>query len=123
MDSNPIQPLDSTPVDTKMHKEDHQATGGLTSLGVTSEARADPQLSSGMSAFNLNEPIYSASFIIHSESASRNDTLAVSTTEAAPGDFVTQQQDLPGDDHVIVVDDSDEDEENEVHTTTNDETE
>ncbi|GKG16839.1 hypothetical protein Tco_0361796, partial [Tanacetum coccineum] len=29
-----------------MHKEDQQATGGPTSLGVTSEARANPQLSS-----------------------------------------------------------------------------
>ncbi|GJU42343.1 hypothetical protein Tco_1195300 [Tanacetum coccineum] len=97
MDSNPSQPLVSTPVDTGMHKEDQQATGGPTSLGVTSEARANPQLSSGMSAFNLNEPIYSASFIIHSESASGNDASAVSTAEADPGnsapsDFVPQQQ-------------------------------
>ncbi|GJX44666.1 hypothetical protein Tco_0261342 [Tanacetum coccineum] len=88
-----------TPVDTGMHKEDQQATGGPTSLGVTSEARANPQLSSGMSAFNLNEPIYLASFIIHSESASGNDASAVSTAEADPGksapsDFVPQQQDL-----------------------------
>ncbi|GKD12223.1 hypothetical protein Tco_1196630 [Tanacetum coccineum] len=53
--------------------------------------------SSGMSAFNLNEPIYSASFIIHSESASGNDASAVSTAEAdlgtfAPSDYVPQQQ-------------------------------
>ncbi|GKC74953.1 hypothetical protein Tco_1125727, partial [Tanacetum coccineum] len=46
MDSNLIQPLVSTPVDTGMHKEDQQATGDPTSLGVTSEARANPQLSS-----------------------------------------------------------------------------
>ncbi|GKC38388.1 hypothetical protein Tco_1050772, partial [Tanacetum coccineum] len=85
MDSNPSQPPFSTPVDTEMHKEDQQATGGPTSLGVTSEARANPQLSSGMSAFNLNEPIYSASFIIHSESTSGNDASAVSTAEADPG--------------------------------------
>ncbi|GJU03419.1 hypothetical protein Tco_1113757 [Tanacetum coccineum] len=97
MDSNPSQPPVSTHVDTRMHKEDQQATGGPTSLGVTSEARANPQLSSGMSAFNLNEPIYSASFIIHSESASGNDASATSTTKADPGnsapsDFVPQQQ-------------------------------
>ncbi|GJV29390.1 hypothetical protein Tco_1385838 [Tanacetum coccineum] len=73
------------PTNTGMHKEDKQATGGPTSLGVTSEARATPQLSSGMSAFNLNESIYSASFIIHSESASRNNASAVSTAEADPG--------------------------------------
>ncbi|GJT69046.1 hypothetical protein Tco_1028332 [Tanacetum coccineum] len=63
MDSNPSQPLVSTPVDTRMHKEDHQET---------------------------------ASFIIHSESASRNDASAASITEAGPGnsapsDFVPQQ--------------------------------
>ncbi|GJU26328.1 hypothetical protein Tco_1164949 [Tanacetum coccineum] len=80
-------------------KEDQQATSGPTFLGVTSEARANPQLSSGMSAFNLNEPIYSASFIIHSESASGNDALAASKAEADPGnsapsDFVPQQQDM-----------------------------
>ncbi|GKE07959.1 hypothetical protein Tco_1411510 [Tanacetum coccineum] len=87
----------STIVDPGMHKEDQQATGGPTSLGVTSEERANPQLSSGMSAFNLNEPIYSASFIIHSESSSGNYALAVSIVEAdlrnfAPSDFVPQQQ-------------------------------
>ncbi|GJX05617.1 hypothetical protein Tco_0191533 [Tanacetum coccineum] len=47
MDSNPSLPSVSTPLDTKMHKEDQQATGGPTSLGVTSEERANPQLSSG----------------------------------------------------------------------------
>ncbi|GJU92995.1 hypothetical protein Tco_1317751 [Tanacetum coccineum] len=81
----------------RMHKEDQKATGGPTSLRVTSEARANPQLSSGMSAFNLNGPIYSASFIIHFESASENDALAASTAEADPGkstpsDFLPQQQ-------------------------------
>ncbi|GJZ49343.1 hypothetical protein Tco_0603533 [Tanacetum coccineum] len=97
MDSNPSQPPISTPVDTRMYKEDHQATCGPTSLGVTSEARANPQLSSVMSAFNLNEPIYLASFIIYFKSASGNDASVVSTAEVdpekfAPGDFVPQQQ-------------------------------
>nr|GEX71753.1 hypothetical protein [Tanacetum cinerariifolium] len=87
----------STPMDTGIHKEDQQATGGPTSLGVTSEARANPQLSSGMSVFNLNEPIYLASFIIHFESASRNDASSASTAKSnlrnsAPSDFVPQQQ-------------------------------
>ncbi|GKB42332.1 hypothetical protein Tco_0887274 [Tanacetum coccineum] len=85
MDSNPSQPPVSTPVDPRMHIEDQQATCGPTSLGVTSKARANPQLSSGMSAFNLNKPIYIKCFIIHSESASRNDASAVSTAEANPG--------------------------------------
>ncbi|GKA47157.1 hypothetical protein Tco_0740040 [Tanacetum coccineum] len=97
IDSNLSQPPVSTPVDPGMHKEDQQVTGGLTSLGVTNEARANPQLSSGISAFNLNEPIYIASFIIHSKSVLGNDALAVSTAEAdprnsAPSDFVPQQQ-------------------------------
>ncbi|GKA09427.1 hypothetical protein Tco_0688758 [Tanacetum coccineum] len=99
MDSNPSKTLASTPVVAEMHKEDQQATSGPTSLGVTSEARANPQLSSGMSVFNLNEPIYSSSFIIHSESASGNDALPVSIAKAdpeksAPSDFVPQQQGL-----------------------------
>ncbi|GJU05271.1 hypothetical protein Tco_1121701 [Tanacetum coccineum] len=129
MDSNLSQPPVPTLVDTGMHKEDQQATSSPTSLGVTSEARANPQLSSGMSAFNLKEPIYSASFIIHSESASGNDASVASTAEVDPGnyapiDFVPQQQDLesPKDNPVIVVDDSDEDEDDEVHATKNVET-
>nr|GEW57710.1 hypothetical protein [Tanacetum cinerariifolium] len=93
MDSNPSQPPVSTHVDTRMHKEDQQATGDPASLGVTSEARANPQLSSSMSALNLNEPIYSASFIIHSEFALENDASVASTTEvdlenSTPSDFV-----------------------------------
>ncbi|GJV24208.1 hypothetical protein Tco_1376903 [Tanacetum coccineum] len=75
----------STPVVAEMHKEDLQATGGPTSLGVTSEARANPQLSSGMLAFNLNKPIYSTSFIIHSKSASKNNASAIFTAGADPG--------------------------------------
>nr|GEZ94914.1 hypothetical protein [Tanacetum cinerariifolium] len=54
---------------------------------VTGEARANPQLSSGMSAFNLNEPIYSASLIIHYESASENDASIASTAKVNPGNF------------------------------------
>ncbi|GJT97825.1 hypothetical protein Tco_1093343 [Tanacetum coccineum] len=83
--SSKVETKVSTPMDTGIHKEDQQATGGPTSLGVTSEARGNPQLSSGMSAFNLNEPIYSASFIIYSESASGNDASAASTAEDDPG--------------------------------------
>ncbi|GJY63300.1 hypothetical protein Tco_0464760 [Tanacetum coccineum] len=50
MDSNLSRPSVSTPMDTEMHKEDQQATSGRTSLGVTSEERANPQLSSGHDA-------------------------------------------------------------------------
>ncbi|GKD24644.1 hypothetical protein Tco_1230858, partial [Tanacetum coccineum] len=50
-----------------------------------------------MSPFNLNEPIYSAYFIIYSESASGNDASTASTAEAdpkisPPSDFIPQQQ-------------------------------
>ncbi|GJS10679.1 hypothetical protein Tco_0367475 [Tanacetum coccineum] len=76
MDSNPSQPLVSTPVDTRMHKEDQQATGGPTSLGAP--VKKDPSLSSIVSALG-------------------NDASAVSTAEAdprksAPSNFVPQQQ-------------------------------
>nr|GFA02483.1 hypothetical protein [Tanacetum cinerariifolium] len=56
MDSNPSQPSASTPVVAEMHKEDQQATSGLTSLGVTSKERANPQLSSGLENV-LTQPI------------------------------------------------------------------
>ncbi|GKB17886.1 hypothetical protein Tco_0851809 [Tanacetum coccineum] len=46
MDTNPSQPSASTPMVAEMHKEDQQAAGGPISLGVTSEERFDPQLSS-----------------------------------------------------------------------------
>ncbi|GKA11450.1 hypothetical protein Tco_0690996 [Tanacetum coccineum] len=72
-----------------------QATGGPTSLGVTSEDGAHPQLSSGMSAFIHIKPIYSTSTIIHSESASEHDVTASSKVEAdsgvyAPKDSIPQ---------------------------------
>ncbi|GJV24478.1 putative reverse transcriptase domain-containing protein [Tanacetum coccineum] len=47
IESNLSQTYASTPMVTEMHKEDEQATGGPNSLGVTSEERADPRLSSG----------------------------------------------------------------------------
>ncbi|GJY74145.1 hypothetical protein Tco_0478576 [Tanacetum coccineum] len=83
-DSNPSQPLVSKPVDTGMHKEDQQVAGGPTSLGVTSEEGARPQLSSGMSVFSKLKPIYLASVIIHYESVSGYDASANSTAKANP---------------------------------------
>ncbi|GJW43908.1 hypothetical protein Tco_0072707 [Tanacetum coccineum] len=94
---------------------------------VTNKEGADPQLSSVISASNLHKPIYSASFIIHSESALGRDASADSTAEADPGnsapyDSLPQQQDSLEDDPNIVVDESEEDDE-EVHATSNVETE
>ncbi|GKG12933.1 hypothetical protein Tco_0349893, partial [Tanacetum coccineum] len=71
MDSNPIQPLVSTLADPGMHEEDQQATGGPTSLGVTSEARANSQLTGN--------------------DASAASTAEVDPENSAPRDFVPQQ--------------------------------
>ncbi|GJZ11429.1 hypothetical protein Tco_0546188, partial [Tanacetum coccineum] len=81
----------------KKKQREKQATGGPTSLGVTSEESTNPQLSSDMSTFNLNKPIFSAYFIIHSESASGCDASADSTAKADPrlsalNDSIPQQQ-------------------------------
>nr|GFA92721.1 hypothetical protein [Tanacetum cinerariifolium] len=97
MDLNPNRTSVSTHVDTEMYKEDQQATGGLTFLGVTSEERANPQLSSGMLALNLNKPLFSAYFIIHSESALGHDVSIDFIAEAdprlsAPNDSISPQQ-------------------------------
>ncbi|GJX52663.1 hypothetical protein Tco_0281032 [Tanacetum coccineum] len=46
-DKAPSHPSVSTPVDTKLHKEDLQAVGDPTSLRVASEEGAHPLLSSG----------------------------------------------------------------------------
>nr|GEU48269.1 retrovirus-related Pol polyprotein from transposon TNT 1-94 [Tanacetum cinerariifolium] len=62
-DKSPSHPSPPTLVVGEMHKEAQQAAGGPTSLGATSEEGSHPQLSSGMSAFIIIEPVYSASFI------------------------------------------------------------
>ncbi|GJZ88778.1 hypothetical protein Tco_0660560 [Tanacetum coccineum] len=85
MDSNPSRPPISTPVDTGLRKEVRQEAGGPNSLGVTGEEGANPQLSSGMSAFTKLMPTYLTSVICHSKSASGNDALADSTAKADPG--------------------------------------
>nr|GEU64764.1 hypothetical protein [Tanacetum cinerariifolium] len=51
-------PSSFTPVDTGMHKEDQQATGGLTSLRGTSEERANPQLNSDNSGENKEDKVH-----------------------------------------------------------------
>ncbi|GJV97763.1 hypothetical protein Tco_1549340 [Tanacetum coccineum] len=55
LDTNPSQPLASTPVVAGLHKEDQQATGGPTSSGVTSEGGANPHVSSGTNPHVLVE--------------------------------------------------------------------
>nr|GEW46992.1 ribonuclease H-like domain-containing protein [Tanacetum cinerariifolium] len=116
--SNPSQPPASTPMVARIHKEALQVTDGPTSLGVTSEVKADHQLI-GVVSTSTTEPDYSASTIIHSESASRHDASVDSTAEAdpkksTPNDSVSQQQDVdvdfmdldsPDDDGPIIVQD------------------
>ncbi|GKD96687.1 hypothetical protein Tco_1380584 [Tanacetum coccineum] len=116
MDSNPSQPSVSTPVDTKMHKEDQQATGGPTSLGVTSEERAHPQLSSekGASSTPIHGDKDEASIAIHGDKEEASSTIKLEDLAK----LVSQIQpsfkdlDLPKDYPVIIVDESDEDEPN-----------
>nr|GEX27009.1 hypothetical protein [Tanacetum cinerariifolium] len=91
MESNPSQHSASTLVDTEMHKEDQQATGGPTSLGVTSEERANPQLSSEAS------------------STIKLEDLEKIVSQVQPS---FKDLDLPKDDLVIIVDENDEDEPN-----------
>ncbi|GKF27440.1 hypothetical protein Tco_0083334, partial [Tanacetum coccineum] len=105
-----------------MHKEDQQAIGGPTSLGVTSEERDNPQLSSGNDASTVftaeADPRKSAP--IEEDEASRKiklEDLAKLVSSVQPS---FKDLDFLEDDPIIVVDDSDEDEEaNEVHATIN----
>ncbi|GJV52377.1 hypothetical protein Tco_1448118 [Tanacetum coccineum] len=134
MDSNLSQPSVFTPVDTKMHKEDQQATGGPTSLGVTSEARANPQLSSeqtksiseGLDTV-FTQPLTSkeARLIakqVEEEEASRIiklEDLAKLVSNVLPS---FKDLDSPEDDPIIIVE-SDAEEDDEIHATENVETE
>ncbi|GKA59886.1 retrovirus-related pol polyprotein from transposon TNT 1-94 [Tanacetum coccineum] len=73
MDSNPSQTSAFTPVVAEIHIEDQQAAGGPTSLGVTSEEGAHPQLNSG-------------------NDASADFTTEVDPKNFAPNDSVPHQQ-------------------------------
>nr|GFC01368.1 hypothetical protein [Tanacetum cinerariifolium] len=84
LDNNLSHASASTPVVDKLHKEDQQAAGGPTSLGVTSKEGADPQLSSGISTFIHIKSVSLASFTFHFESASGSDASANSTAKADP---------------------------------------
>ncbi|GJV69370.1 hypothetical protein Tco_1484879 [Tanacetum coccineum] len=66
-----------------LENEAPQETSGPTSLGVTGEERANPQLSSVESA-SQTKSVYSASTIVYSGSASGYDASAAFTTEADP---------------------------------------
>nr|GEX24725.1 hypothetical protein [Tanacetum cinerariifolium]GEX39638.1 hypothetical protein [Tanacetum cinerariifolium] len=104
-DSNPSQPLVSTPLHTRMHKEDQQAAGGPTSLGVTRRKNVA----------KLSEEIKC------------EETKLEDLAKLAPNvDADFKDLDSLDDDPIIVVDDSEEDEKEdknkEIHFTTNDKT-
>nr|GEX16108.1 hypothetical protein [Tanacetum cinerariifolium] len=135
MDSNTSQPPVSTSVYTGMHKEDQQATGVPTSLGVTSEARANPQLSSDKTKFVsdglesiLTTPEIGTSNVVKTSKDIKFGAIKLEDlAKLVPNvkvDF--KNLDSPEDDPIIVVDDSEEDEEEhkneKIHSTTNDET-
>nr|GEU55849.1 hypothetical protein [Tanacetum cinerariifolium] len=119
MDSNPSHPSVSTLVDPTMHKEDQQETGDPTSLGVTSEDGANPQLGSG-------------------SDASADSTTEADLVKSAPNDYLPPQQGLDKgtknysldytftDDPIIVIDeiegDDEVDKDEGVHSTINFET-
>ncbi|GJZ76046.1 hypothetical protein Tco_0640511 [Tanacetum coccineum] len=112
MDSNPSQTSASTPVVAEMHKEDQQATGGPTSLGVTSEARANPQLSSGPGPHVLADKTKSVSEGL--------ETVLTQPIIGKGARFITIQ--VEEDEASRTINDADE-EANEVHASTNVETE
>nr|GEV60201.1 hypothetical protein [Tanacetum cinerariifolium] len=98
-----------------MHNGDRQATGGPTSLRVTSKARANPQLSSGASSIAKQ---------VEKDEASRITKLEDLAKLMSSVHSSFKNLDSPEDDLIIIVDDSDEDKEaDEVHATTNVETE
>nr|GEU89188.1 zf-CCHC domain-containing protein/DUF4219 domain-containing protein/UBN2 domain-containing protein [Tanacetum cinerariifolium] len=146
MDSNLNRPSVSTPIDTKMHKEDQQSTGGPTSLRVTTNftAEADPGLSApndsippqqdqtksvsdgletvltqptiekGASSTSIHGDKEEDSTAIHGDKEEASSTIKLEDLAK----LVSQIQpnfkdlDLPEDDPVIIVEESDEDEPN-----------
>ncbi|GJX43428.1 hypothetical protein Tco_0260104 [Tanacetum coccineum] len=95
-DSNLRQPPASTHVVAGIHKETLQASRDPTSLEVSIEERANPQLISVVSA-STTKPIFFDSTILHFESASGHEASAASAAKAdpkisAPNDLVSKQQ-------------------------------
>ncbi|GJW96412.1 hypothetical protein Tco_0178220 [Tanacetum coccineum] len=118
-DSHPSQPLVSTPANTGIHKEDQQAAGGLTSLGVISTGPNVLVDKTKTGTRNAAKP---------SEEIKFGEIMLEDLAKLVPNvkaDF--KDLDSLEDDPIIVVDDSEEDEEedknNEIHSTKNDKTE
>ncbi|GKB51927.1 hypothetical protein Tco_0902680 [Tanacetum coccineum] len=136
MDFNPSQTSASTLVVAEMHKEDQQATGGPTSLGVTSEAKANPQLSSDKTKFVnvwletvLTKPKTGTTNVAKTSKEIKFGAIKLEDLAKLVPNVKVDFKDLdsPEDDSINVVDDSkgngEEDKNEEIHSTTNDETE
>ncbi|GJS86233.1 hypothetical protein Tco_0752774 [Tanacetum coccineum] len=135
MDSNPSQPLVSTHVYTRMHKEDQRETSGPTSLG--SPVKEEPTLSSIVVCTDphvladqtksvsegfetvLTQPMTgkrASSIAKQVEEKEASSTIKLEDLAKLVSNVQPSFKDLdsPEDDPVIVVDDSNEDEEDEV---------
>nr|GEV17260.1 hypothetical protein [Tanacetum cinerariifolium] len=108
IDSNPSQPLVSTPVDTRMHKEDQQETGGPTSLGHLSLFTLSLHQEMMLQQLPQLKMILEILLLL--------EDLAKMVSHVQPS---FKDLDLPEDDVVIIVEDSDEDKDDEVHATKN----
>nr|GEX90480.1 hypothetical protein [Tanacetum cinerariifolium] len=95
LDSNPSQPSASTPVVAEMHKEDQQATGGPTSLEVTNEGGANPQLNSDYPIIVVDESeVEEESKETHAtKHTNTEDTLA--PQPSSPSSLLTKLKELP----------------------------
>ncbi|GKE55729.1 hypothetical protein Tco_1494914 [Tanacetum coccineum] len=131
-DSNPSQPLVSTPADTGMHKEDQQAAGGPTSLGVISTdlnvlADKTKSISDGLETILTTPEIGTRNAAKPSEEIKFGEIMLEDLAKLVPNVKANfKDLDLLEDDPIIVVDDSEEDEEDKngkIHSTTNDKTE
>ncbi|GJV08110.1 hypothetical protein Tco_1345766 [Tanacetum coccineum] len=120
IDSNPSQPLVSKPMDPGMHKEDQKETSDPTSLGVTSEDGANPQLSTDSTA--EADPGKSAPNDSLPPQKGRDEgTKNYSLDHTFSADFM--DLDSPKDDPIVVVDESEGDDEVDkdegIHSTSN----
>nr|GEY24403.1 retrovirus-related Pol polyprotein from transposon TNT 1-94 [Tanacetum cinerariifolium] len=117
-DKSPSHPSPPTPVVGDMHKETQQAAGGPTSLGVTSEEGAHPQLNSGSNPSVLVDKTKSARDglkIAHTDSGaneeSRVDDISLLSDILKDTGSAFFTPDSPPYEPIIISDESEEEEE------------
>ncbi|GJW10239.1 hypothetical protein Tco_1576066 [Tanacetum coccineum] len=123
LDINPSQPPASTLVVVGLHKEDHQATSGPTSLGVTSEGGANPQLSSAKSKVGADSGLSAPKDSISQTTRNDEGPNKLSPDHISAGvNFI--DLDSQADDHILFINESEgEKEDEEIHATKHTETE